>query len=294
MLKFKAFILMLMCCELAACNSSKPNLAPSTITVVTSPSPTPTKEKEFVITEKQTPVIKPSNIIDKIRVKLNEYPETNSSDLAEFGNKLIKEYGYDFTFSWEPKGKKNETNLAKAGEKYYPFYYNFSDTHGNSREYQLMNDDFGHPCFSTIYVPAIAVSESQMSVRSNGTTINLRRPKDFETEEVTLVDDSLKKILRKWKTPIDSTPIGISEDGTKIFFESWEFLQNQMDGYKEQPINLAIEISEDGSLRFVDEKEIKSSKGVDFDYDKKYTEIIYTKYKVGDKEYKVKYSAPCT
>ena len=107
-----------------------------------------------------------------------------------------------------------------------------------------------------------------MTIVSNGKETELKRPKEFYLEEVELLDKDLKKSIRKWKVPIDATPIGISEDGTKIYFESWEFYQDETDNYKEKPIKLAVEVSADGSLKLVDLNEIKSDNGVDFDYDK--------------------------
>ncbi len=262
--------------------------------IVPTPVPTPDQDKKFIITDKLTPVVKASNIIRLIRVKMMGSKGISGKQLANFANELVKREGYDYTFSWEPKGKLNETNLAMAGHDYYPFHHSLTDITGRKHKFQFLNDDFGHPCFSTINIPVTRVSEREINVISDGREIELKRPKDFYLEEMALVDKTLKKKIRVWKTPIDATPVGISSDGTKIYFDSWEFYQNQNEGYAEQPIGLAIELSADGRLRFVDVQDIPSSKGVELDHENKYSEITYTKYSVQGKEYVVKSSAPCT
>lgn len=284
---------------ITACSS---NQAKSENQASVSPSPTisnsqieSAKQKKYNITDTKIPTLKPSDLIEKLRKKMEETPGISGKQLADFGNQILKTEGYDYTFDWEPKGKENEENLAKLNfENFYPFKYEFTDTSGKKQLFQLMNDDFGHPCSSVIDIPVSKVSEQLMTVVSDGKEIDLKRPQEFGLEDVELLDKDLKKAIRKWKSPIDATPVGISEDGTKIYFESWEFYQDENDGGKEKPIKLAVEVSADGSLKLIDENEIKSDRGVVFDYDKKFTEIQYSRFKVGSNEYILKYTAPCT
>jgi hypothetical protein len=241
------------------------------------------------------PLIKPSNIIAALRKEKNNNPNMKAKQLAEFGNEFIKKFGYDYTFDWLPKGKENNRNFEKINyDKYYPFYYQFTDTTEKTRKYQLMNNGFAHPCFSVIDIPVTKVTDKIVRIISDGKEVEIFRPKDFYTEEFVLLDKSLKNPIRKWKTPIDATPAGISEDGKKVYFTSWEFDQDETNNYKIDEISLAVEISEDGELKLVDINEIKSDKGVEFDYEKESSEIIYIRYRVGNNEYNLKYTAPCT
>lgn len=282
-----------------ACSSNQVNLENKTSI---SPSPpisntqTETeKQKKYNIADTKIPTLKPSDLIEKLRKKMEETPDISGKQLADYGNQILKTEGYDYTFNWQPKGKENEENIAKLDfENFYPFKYEFTDAGGKKQLFQIMNDDFGHPCFSVIDIPVSKVSEKMMTIVSDGKEIELNRPHDFELEDVELLEKDLKKSIRKWKSPIDATPIGISEDSTKIYFESWEFYQDENDSGKEKPIKLAVEVSADGSLKLIDENEIKSDRGVVFDYDKKFTEIQYSRFKVGNNEYILKYSAPCT
>lgn len=250
--------------------------------------------KEFIVTDSTIPIVKPSNLLEVLRKKMTGSPNMTAKQLADFGNDFIKKFGYDFTFDWSPKGKENEETYAKLDyENFYPFTYQFTDLSGKPRKFQLMNDIFGSPCFSVIDVPVTKVNEQMMTIISDGKEIELKRPKDFDSEEIILVDAS-KKPIRKWKTPIDATPVGISEDGKKIYFDSYQFYQDANNDGKESKIGVAVEVSEDGSLKLVDSGEIKSGEGVDVDHDKQYTEITFRKYKVGNTEYIVKFSYPCT
>ncbi len=240
------------------------------------------------------PSVKPSEIIELLRVKKKANPAISAKELAAYANEIIKSKGYDFTFNWEPKGKRNQETLAnESSEDYLAFEYEFTTLQGNREKFHLLNNSFAHPCFSVIDIPLTAITYQMITFISDGKEVIVKLPKDFSSEEFVLVDKA-KKPIRKWKTPIDAEPVGISEDGKKVYFDSWEFSQDQTDGYKESPINLAVEISENGNLRFIDLKELKSGKGVIIDYDKKFTEIQYEKYKVGDREFIVKFSAPCT
>ncbi len=258
------------------------------------PAPDLVKERKSLVSDKSIPIVKPSNIIDLIKVKVTQSKGNTPKQVADFANEVLKKSGYDFTFDWLPKGKINQANLARIGEDYYPFYHSLIDSTGKKREFQFMNDNFGHPCFSVIDVPVTKVSERKVTIVSDSQEVDLIMPKDFGHEEMVLVDKDLKTQIRKWITPIDATPVGISANGKKIYFNTWEFYQNQNEAYAEQPIRLAIELSVDGALRFVDVKEVPSDKGIVIDHGRKYSEITFKRYEVGGKQYIVKFSAPCT
>ena len=239
---------------------------------------------------------------------MKENPSWSAKELTDFGNQILLKEGYDYTFDWTPKGKENKANLPKAYTKdtkdYYPFKYQFTDIKGKLQPFQLMNDSFEHPCFSVIDIPVIKVNKKTMTVISEGKKIELKRPKDFYLEEFVLVDKDMKRVIRKWQVPIDATPFGISNDGKKVYFESWEFFQDETAGYKEKPIKLAIEVSEDGSLKFVtnDSADIIKN-GEDFrkPQDLKPGDILYKSgessfmlFKSGEKEFIINFPYVCT
>ena len=257
-----------------------------------SPTPRP-KSADYEI-----PSVKPSNFISEIRKKKKENPNMTAKELADFGNEFIGKYGFDYTFDWIPKGKENEKVLKEFekgnGEKFYPFVFEFMTVIKKPLKLRLMNNRFDHPCFNVIDLPTTKVDYKTLTLFIEGKQAEFFRPKDFNSEEIVLVDRSLKKTLRKWNVPIDATPVGISEDGRKIYFESWEFYQDTTDNLKETPLNLAVEVSEDGELQLIDKSEIKSGEGIIVTADKKDPEIQFKKYKIGSKEFILNFSNPCT
>jgi hypothetical protein len=235
------------------------------------------------------PTIKPSNFIGDLRRRKKEFPNITNKELVVYGNQMLKSKGLDYTFDWTPK-ELDQENFDETS----PFKFEFMGKDGAPKALQFINDDFGHPCYSTINIPLSSITDEEMTIISGGKRFEVKRPKEFNLEEFVLVDSNLKNTIRKWKTPIDATPVGISEDGKKIYFSSWEFDQDPENGYKESVLSLAVEVSEEGALKLVDLNTIKSGKGINIGYDKEFTEIIYNKYKIEGKEFIIKFSAPCT
>lgn len=127
---------------------------------------------------------------------------------------------------------------------------------------------------------------------SEEAVIVIQRPKGLFTEEFVLVDQTMKKSIRKWPTPIDATPAGISEDGKSIY-AAFDFDGNDYENEVQVP-NLLLEISEDGTLKFVpkdDPKIIGSKNSTDI---QGYTEIGYRKFQSGKTNYIIRFSYPCT
>lgn len=114
----------------------------------------------------------------------------------------------------------------------------------------------------------------------------------FLTEEFVLVDKGLRKSIRNWAAPIDATPFGISADGEKLYFE-YEFGDNEYENGLH--INeLAIEISEDGTIQFIESNNSGIIKGKELKGYPRTGEISYRQFNVGNKSYIVKFSYPCT
>lgn len=239
------------------------------------------------------PVVRPSKLIARIRAKMNESKGISGNQLTDYANKLLKTDGYDFTFNWEPKGKINQAMLEKADGEFHPYSYAFTTEKGKRLDVELMNDEFRHPCTSVIDIPVTNVSRRKLTMVSNVGRLTLAIPKDFQHETMSLVDRSKSRVIRTWNTPIDALPVGISADGRKLYFGNWEFEQDRSNGFAKQPIGLAIELAIDGTLRFVNMRDVPSDHGV-YAENKKNTEIGYKKYKVKGKEYFISFTWPCT
>jgi hypothetical protein len=247
----------------------------------------------LIVTNGGAQTVQPSHLIEKIRDKIAaSHPST--AELVSYANELILKYGLDYSFDWEPKGTFNERNLRRLNNKPLPFTYAFRGKSGNTQRLRFMNASFAHPCFSVIDVPVRKVTANQVTLVTSEGLRTVNRPKAFDLETVKLLNPRTRRLVRKWIVPIDSMPVGISADGRAIYFDSWEFSQDERNGYKDDPISLAVELNVNGTLRFVSKSEIPSDKGVDFGYDKKHTEIARRRYHAGGKTYIVEFSAPCT
>lgn len=236
-------------------------------------------------------IIKPSEISKKLKQKIDENPQISTAELVEFGNNLIKTYGYDFSFYTCVIAEANKTSEATDySETFTPFDYELKDVKGKKLSFQIMSKEWGHPCGCNFEIPVLKVGEKEMTVIANGKPYELQRPKDFYLEEVELVDKNLKKTSRKWFNAFDMPPVGISIDGTKIYVET---------GYDNFNIqNILLEISENGEFKFVSYDNpniIKDAEQIlDFPKDPNNSYLGYLNFKSGNKSYILKYSNPCT
>lgn len=272
-------------------NVKKDSISKTNKIYFATPKPLPTAKPKLIQSNK-SPIVVPSTIIDDLKNKLKE-DNISNENLVEYANDLLKKKGYNFIFSWEPKGKENLKTLnAVDGKNLFPFGYTFKNLKNKNSKIYFANTDFEHPCFSTIEIPITKVSDKIMTVILDDKPTELTRTKDFYLEEFVLVDKSLKKKIRKWFVSIDSNPLGISKDGRKIYME-YNFAQNEYEQTL-QIENLVIEISEDGVLQFVSRDDSKILKGEELKGFPKTGEKSYKLFTNGDKEYIVKFSYPCT
>lgn len=229
--------------------------------------------------ESQVPKIVPSTVVNDLRLKKQGNPNITAEELAKIGNEIIKTKGLDF--SLDPCEYKQIINNR----------YTLKTLDAKKSLFE-MSEANGHPCGCTFEMPVLKINNKEMHVIVNKQVYPLKRPKEFAAEEFVLVDESLKKTIRKWSTPIDATPFGISADGTKVYYE-FDF----DDGTSENSLqvqDLVVEIAEDGTLRFVPEEDSRIIKGKELDGYPRTGEISYRRYNVGDKSYIVKFSYPCT
>jgi hypothetical protein len=209
-------------------------------------------------------------------------PQMTEDKLAELGNELVQKMGYTFyvdvTDFKEPKENK----------------YTFTGLDGKAVEFVFDEVQPG-PCFTTLNLPVEKINAKEITIVKDGVQYAVKRPKGFYTEEFALVDKALKKVIRKWAAPIDATPVGISDDGKKIYF-TFAFGM-EPDPRKKQPSveEMLSEMSEDGTMRFVTKNDPRVNKGKELEGYPAYSEISYRRFVTKDNtEYIVKFSYPCT
>ncbi|MCA1622321.1 MAG: hypothetical protein LC768_01175 [Acidobacteria bacterium] len=246
------------------------------------------KTKNESIYQNNKPIIKPSKVIEDLLGKKKENPKISAKELSEFGNELIKKDGYNFGFNVCEIAKANNLNEGDFySETFRPFNYKLENLKGEKITFQIMNKIFGHPCGCVFDIPVTQLSYSEMTVVVGKKQVKLKRPKEFYSEEIELVDKTLKKKIRNWSIPsellvgeIDN--LGISKDGAKIYFHT-------------EVEELDLEISEDGTFKLVTtDNEGKISKGEELKNFPKDPQNDYLGYKRFTNGFIAKFSYPCT
>lgn len=162
--------------------------------------------------ENSSPQIPAATIIEDITNKKAQNPTVSIQELADFGNQLLKQKGYNFDFNIS-----NPKSIEKSA-------YKLQTIDGKEISVNFKQPE-NYPCGVFLSVPLLQVSEKEMRIISDGKEIAVNRPKDFFAEEIVLTNENLKGTIRKWFVPIDATPFGISADGKKIYFE-YDFGKN--------------------------------------------------------------------
>lgn len=234
------------------------------------------KSKE---TSSEAVMVRPSDILDELRKRAAEQPKLKPTELADFGNRLLPEKGYNFTL--DPSEFKNVIDNK----------YDLFELTGKQTTFQLQEPE-GSPCFDVLKLPVEKINTETMVVVSDGIKYALKRPKTFYTEQFALVDSTLKKVIREWAAPIDATPAGISKDGKNVYVE-FDFSDNDYEQELQIP-SLLIEISEQGVIRFIARDDPRIKRGKELEGYPTIGEISYRKFNTGKQHYIVRFSYPCT
>lgn len=209
-------------------------------------------------------------------------PQMTEDKLVKLGNELIQTMGY--TFSLDPSKFKG----AKENR------YVFTGTDGKTVALKFDEVESG-PCFEVLNLPVEKINDKEIVIVKDGIKYAVKRPRGFYTEEFVLVDKTLKKTIRKWAAPIDATPVGISDDGKKIYYEFG--FSMEPDPRKKDPAveEMLSEISEDGTIRFVAKNDPRVNKGKELEGYPVKSEISYMEFVTkNNTTYIVKFSYPCT
>ncbi len=258
--------------------------------ITSNQNPLPINDKllNVFINQNNKPTIKPSNVIEDLLEKKKENPKISAKELSEFGNQLIKKDGYNFSFNVYEIAEINNINEGdNYSETFRPFNYKLENLKGEKITFQIMNKIFGHPCGCVFDIPVAQLSNSEITVIADKNQVKLKRPKEFYSEEIELVDKTLKKKIRNWSIPSELlvgevANFGISKDGTKIYFHT-------------EVEELDLEIFEDGTFKLVTtDNENKISKGEELKDFPKDSQNDYLGYKQFSNGFIVKFSYPCT
>ena len=239
---------------------------------------------------KRTPIVSvnPSNIISEVSGRARQSPSLTAVELAAYGNDLIARKGFDYDFDLCDILNYRDRNRSSQAEFVRNYQMTLTDGGKLSLRFTIgnPNDSACGECWSSI--PVLQVTKKDMALIAEGRRYRVKRPRSFILDEVQLVDESLKKVLRTWQLPYQAMPIGISADGTKLYVDFYT-------DYELDP--LVLEISENGPPQFRERAVVKSSEGEAIENhptDPLNSYLSFMSFRVGEKTYRVKFSAPCT
>jgi hypothetical protein len=236
--------------------------------------------------------IVPTSYLDLVADKLKQ-PRVTTEEAVEFANSLLAIHGFDYWFDAcpvvnanpHPQSIKNEYGLTKG------YNYSFVQTNGRRIKMQLIGDPTNALCSQCKFdIPLLRVTKQQLLVVSDGKQYLVKRPPGFFLKEISLVDRSMKRILRTWEVPLDTQLAGISEDGTIIYIEL-------LNNYTEDLINrIVVEVS-GSTIRFraLNKVAVRDGEFVkDHPTDPRDSYRTFKRFRIGDKQYIIRYDLPCT
>jgi hypothetical protein len=232
--------------------------------------------------------VKPSNVLAEVSERATQTPSLTPVELAAYGNDLIAKRGFDYRFdTCDILNQRDRTRSASA-EIRRDYQMTLTDRGKRTFSFTIQNpnESLCGECWSSI--PSLQVTNKKIDLIAEGKRYRVRRPRSFILDEAHLVDKTLKKVLRTWQMPYQAVPAGISADGTKLYLNFYP--DNGLD-------HLVLEVSENGPPQFRERAVIESSEGKFLENhpkDPTNAYLSFMSFQVGEKTYRLKFSAPCT
>jgi hypothetical protein len=238
-------------------------------------------------------IVQTSDYLEMVVEKLRQ-PGVTAEDATEYANSLLAIHGFDYYFDACPVVKANphpqsiedKYGLAKI------YNYSFVQTNGRRIKMQLIGDPTDSPCGECNFnISLLRVTKRQLLVVSDGKQYLVRRPPGFFLKKISHVDRSMKRILRTWEVPLDTQLAGISEDGTKIYV-------GLLNNYNSEDLSNKIVVEVSGStIRFRPRSQVAARDGEsvkDHPTDPRDAYLTFKRFRVGNKQYIIRYDLPCT
>ena len=243
-----------------------------------------------VISTRERPraiAIVPANLLEELAERRRNQPNITASQLARYGNELLKKRGFDYDFDVCDAVPQRSRTAAST----WDVRNDLSLTDGGTLKvkYEVQNPSESLCGECDAQVPSLQVTKQEILLVAGGKRHRVRRPATFLLDEAELVDASMKRVLRTWQLPYQTVPIGISADGTRLYLEF----------YTQFPLeDLALEISGRGVLAIRARADVGlRDEGEWLERLPKYaadTKLTFMRFKAGNKTYIVRSMSPCT
>lgn len=259
------------------------------------------------ITSTSEPMPQPSSdptmpILNQIAKIKRQKPSSTAQEIADHANGLLPRLGFDYNLDLEKiitrKIKQRQTKPVKVeGDetRYIKFDLDLVAMSGAKKKLAVTAPAEGLCCCGYYYtpIPVTKITPRELTIVIDSKEVVVARPKDIPVvqEYIFGKQEAKPTKLRSWEVPYETYPYGISSDGLKLY------VKTEID-------ELLLEISENGSLRFVpkDSKEIVTE-GEDLNKlpPPKEGEILHRsgelgliRYVLNDVPYVVEFPYPCT
>ncbi len=235
--------------------------------------------------------VKPSSVLEDVKKKLEAQPDISPQDLAKYGNELIRRKGFGYVFNvCEYLKATNQFDEAEIrADEQQQYICPLTQTDGKRSTFHINGSGFGGMCGECdLWLPAVEVTAKEMMIVAGEKQYKLKRPKTFELDEMYLMDDARREILRTWQMPYQTIPIGISPDTTKVYVGF--YTDTGLD-------DLVLEVSET-SVQFRAHEdanlEVGDGEWLDIPRDETSSYRAFKRFYAGGKAYIVKFEGPCT
>jgi hypothetical protein len=242
--------------------------------------------------QKHLPKIIPSSLLSLVAREIREHPGMSPKEAAAYANTLLPHVGFNYHFDLcEIIGKR-------AGDGSFPdttspktYLLPMTQTGGRRITFRIENEYPEGLCGVCFFrIACLNVTKRDMLVVSKGRRYRLKRSKQMALDEMSLVDNSMKRALRTWQIPYQGVPVGISQDAKKLY------LDLRGDGESDLFKQFVLEISETG-LRIAarDEVNVKAGEWIEqHPTDPRNAYLSFMRFRAGDQSYIVRFSGPCT
>lgn len=229
----------------------------------------------------------PSSISEDLVKYREENPSASGKEVAAYGNRLLPLKGYNYWVDIADLVQKKERETTILTDDLQVFPFSMRLTGEKNVGFLLYVPTYDSCCCGYWYTdfPVTKMTGTAISLVSEGKVYTVDRPGEFGQNEVYALVDIKRpsQDIRKWQVPYETVPEGISADGKKIYVEA------SVD-------EIYLEISTDGTFKFVDRREVRSTAGEYYSLpqnpDNAYENIML--FKVDGKEYYIKFNGPCT
>jgi hypothetical protein len=260
----------------------------------------PSKRQGFINAQ-----FEPERLLERdVRRFIDGHPGASAEKITAYANSALQKYGYIYKFhSCDFLDSKKLEPLNPGRDPTLIYLLPFDLARGGRRAYKIPVQ--GGPCADCYaLIPTLSFSAQNILAVLDGKKYSLKRPAEFRLEEMELVDEMMKRVIRKWEVPNEDFPIGVSVDGRTLYLPV-EFTESDHDagiwlpwknGKKSYPSSV-LAISPTG-IRF--EVAAKALAGredpeiLDFPEDPNNAYLAYWRFRVKGKTFIIRFSGPCT